>query len=136
MCNEALAKQIDRAVFPGLQGGPHNHTTAALAVALKEALQPEFKTYAKAVVDNASTLADRLLSHGYDLVSGGTENHLILMDLTAQNVPERWLRRPWKPRASYATPIACLSIRANPSTPAASVLVRPPLLLVVWEAMK
>ena len=87
MCTEALAKQIDRAVFPGLQGGPHNHTTAALAVALKEALQPEFKTYAQAVVDNASTLAERLLSHGYDLVSGGTENHLILMDLTAQNVP-------------------------------------------------
>jgi len=87
MCTDALAKQIDRAVFPGLQGGPHNHTTAALAVALKEALQPEFKTYARAVVDNAKTLAERLLHHGYDLVSGGTDNHLILMDLTAQNVP-------------------------------------------------
>jgi glycine hydroxymethyltransferase len=86
MCKNEIAKRIDRAVFPGLQGGPHNHTTAALAVALKEALQPEFKTYAAATVSNAQTLATGLLSHGFNLVSGGTDNHLILMDLTNKGI--------------------------------------------------
>jgi len=81
------ASRLDRAVFPGLQGGPHNHTTAAIAVALKEASQPEFKTYAKAIVENAVALADELLARGFDLVSGGTDNHLILADLTNKGVP-------------------------------------------------
>ena len=89
MCKSELAKQIDRAVFPGLQGGPHNQTTAGLAVALGEALQPDFKEYAKKVVANARTLADRLMSHGYDLVTQGTDNHLILMDLTNKDITGR-----------------------------------------------
>ena len=80
------AQAVDRAVFPGLQGGPHNHTTAAIAVALQEAARPSFRAYARQVVANASALADALLARGYTLVSGGTDNHLILMDLTAQGI--------------------------------------------------
>ncbi|MDX2054687.1 MAG: serine hydroxymethyltransferase [Polyangiaceae bacterium] len=86
MCKAEHAKAIDRAVFPGLQGGPHNHTTAGIAVAAKEASTPEFKQYANAVVSNAKVLAEALLSHGFDLVTGGTDNHLILIDLTRKNV--------------------------------------------------
>jgi glycine hydroxymethyltransferase len=80
------ANALDRAVFPGLQGGPHNHTTAAIAVALKEAAQPSFKGYAAQVVANAAVLAEELMSRGFDLVSGGTDNHLILIDLTNKGV--------------------------------------------------
>ncbi|MFG2001187.1 serine hydroxymethyltransferase [Spirillospora sp. NPDC048911] len=80
------AKAIDKAVFPGLQGGPHDHTTAAIAVALKEAARPEFAAYARQIVANARALADALLERGYDLVSGGTDNHLILIDLTNKGV--------------------------------------------------
>ena len=80
------AQAIDKAVFPGLQGGPHNHTTAAIAVALKEAARPEFAAYAHQVVANAKALAGALLGRGYTLVSGGTDNHLILLDLTAQGI--------------------------------------------------
>jgi len=80
------AKAIDKAVFPGLQGGPHNHTTAGIAVALREAALPSFRTYAAQVVANAAALASALRSHGYDLVSGGTDNHLLLVDLTAKGV--------------------------------------------------
>ena len=77
-----LADRIDRAVFPGLQGGPHDHTTAAIAVALGEAMKPEFKTYAAATVANAKALAKALLDRGFRLVTGGTDNHLLLVDLT------------------------------------------------------
>ncbi|WP_141586032.1 serine hydroxymethyltransferase [Actinomadura sp. WMMA1423] len=80
------AKAIDKAVFPGLQGGPHDHTTAAIAVALKEAAQPDFAGYARQVVANARALAAALLERGYDLVSGGTDNHLVLIDLTSKGV--------------------------------------------------
>ena len=86
MCKQEFAKDIDRAVFPGLQGGPHNHTTAGIAVAAKEAATPEFKTYAHAIVANAKTLAEGLLSKGFSLVTGGTDNHLILIDLRTKNV--------------------------------------------------
>jgi glycine hydroxymethyltransferase len=86
LCRNEFAESIDKAVFPGLQGGPHNHTTAAIAVALKEAATPEFKTYAKKVVSNAKTLADELKACGFSLVSGGTDNHLILIDLTNKKV--------------------------------------------------
>ncbi|MEU5880656.1 serine hydroxymethyltransferase [Spirillospora sp. NPDC047279] len=86
MCDAAHAKAIDKAVFPGLQGGPHDHTTAAIAVALKEAAQPEFAAYARQIVANARALAGALLDRGYDLVSGGTDNHLILIDLTGKGV--------------------------------------------------
>ncbi|PZU49863.1 MAG: serine hydroxymethyltransferase [Sphingomonas sp.] len=77
----AIAKKIDSAVFPGLQGGPLMHVIAAKAVAFQEALQPSFKTYAHAVVENARALAASLQSHGLDIVSGGTDNHLMLVDL-------------------------------------------------------
>ncbi|MBB5789137.1 serine hydroxymethyltransferase [Jiangella mangrovi] len=86
LTTEEYAKPIDKAVFPGLQGGPHNHTTAGIAVALGEAAQPEFKDYAHQIVANAVTLADELLARGFDLVSGGTDNHLILIDLTSKDV--------------------------------------------------
>ncbi|OXM43033.1 serine hydroxymethyltransferase [Amycolatopsis alba] len=81
------AKAVDKAVFPGLQGGPHNHTTAAIAVALGEAQKPEFAEYAHMIVANARALAEALVERGYDLVSGGTDNHLLLIDLTNKNVP-------------------------------------------------
>jgi len=87
MCAEEYAKPIDRAIFPGLQGGPHDHTTAGIAVCLREAAQPEFREYASRVVANGQALASELLALGYDLVSGGTDNHLILIDLTARDVP-------------------------------------------------
>jgi glycine hydroxymethyltransferase len=86
MCDAAQASAIDKAVFPGLQGGPHDHTTAAIAVALKEAAAPGFSDYAHQVVTNGKALAAALTEHGYQLVSGGTDNHLILMDLTAQEI--------------------------------------------------
>ena len=87
MSTSERASAVDKAVFPGLQGGPHNHTTAAIAVALREASDPSFRTYAHQVVANCKALADALLSRGYTLVSGGTDNHLILLDLTAQSIP-------------------------------------------------
>jgi len=77
-----LAERIDRAIFPGLQGGPHDHTTAAIAVALGEAAQPEFKQYGRQVVANAKALADGLLRRKLTLVTGGTDNHMVLIDLT------------------------------------------------------
>lgn len=81
-----LENPINFAVFPGLQGGPHNHTIAALATALKQACAPEFKTYQKQVVSNSKTLASSLTDHGFDLVSGGTDNHLVLVDLRKQGI--------------------------------------------------
>jgi glycine hydroxymethyltransferase len=83
------AQAIDRAVFPALQGGPHDHTTAAIAVALQEAAQPSFTAYARAVVTNAAVLAEGLLERGFDLVSGGTDNHLLLVDLTSKGIGGR-----------------------------------------------
>jgi glycine hydroxymethyltransferase len=86
MCKAEHADAIDRAVFPALQGGPHNHTTAAIAVALREASTPEFKAYGQQIVHNAKALAAALLSHGFALISGGTDNHLILIDMTNKGV--------------------------------------------------
>ena len=83
------ADKVDRAVFPGLQGGPHDHTTAAIAVALHEAAQPDFAAYAHAIVANARALAAALAERGFDLVSGGTDNHLLLVDLTPVGVGGR-----------------------------------------------
>ena len=87
MSTEEHAKALDKAVFPGLQGGPHNHTTAAIAVALKEAATAEFRDYAHAIVANAKALAEGLVSRGFDLVSGGTDNHLLLVDLENKQLP-------------------------------------------------
>ena len=84
--DEDIAKKINSAVFPGLQGGPLMHVIAAKAVAFKEALQPEFKAYAQQVVTNARALAEALKSHGLDVVSGGTDNHLMLVDLRPKSL--------------------------------------------------
>ena len=86
MSTEARATAVDKAVFPGLQGGPHNHTTAGIAVALHEAAQPSFRAYAARVVANARALAAALVERGFDLVSGGTDNHLLLVDLTSKGI--------------------------------------------------
>jgi glycine hydroxymethyltransferase len=86
MCKSEHAKDIDRAVFPGLQGGPHNHTTAGIAVAAKEAQAPAFKDYARKIVANARTLAEALASKGFRLITGGTDNHLVLLDITPKQV--------------------------------------------------
>lgn len=86
LSTEAMQKKVDRAVFPGHQGGPHNHTTAALAVALHEASQPDFKTYAHAIVENARALASGLLEEGFGVVSGGSDNHLVLFDATPRGI--------------------------------------------------
>ncbi|MFT3937267.1 serine hydroxymethyltransferase [Rhodopseudomonas sp.] len=95
--DEALAKKFNSAIFPGLQGGPLMHVIAAKAVAFKEALQPDFKVYTKNVVENAKVLAETLRSAGFDLVSGGTDNHLMLVDLRPKglkgNVSEKALVR-------------------------------------------
>lgn len=87
MCDERHKAAIDKAVFPGLQGGPHNHTTAAIAVSAHEASTPAFSRYAHAVVQNAKAMAEVLLARGLSLVTGGTDNHLILADLTPKGVP-------------------------------------------------
>lgn len=86
LCKEQFAKQIDKAVFPGTQGGPLMHIIAAKAVALGEALTEEFKDYQKQVVKNAAVLADELMKHGIDIVSGGTDNHLMLLDLRNKGI--------------------------------------------------
>jgi glycine hydroxymethyltransferase len=86
-CKKQHASAIDRAVFPGLQGGPHNHTTAAIAVAAHEAMQPSFVEYAKNVVANAKELAQALVDRGFGVTTGGTDNHLMLVDLTSKGVP-------------------------------------------------
>lgn len=86
LCKEELAKKIDKAVFPGTQGGPLMHIIAAKAVCLGEALKPEFKAYQEQVVKNASALAKGLVARGFDLVSGGTDNHLMLVDLRNFNI--------------------------------------------------
>ena len=86
LCREELAKQIDKAIFPGTQGGPLMHAIAAKAVALGEALKPEFKEYQAQIVKNAKALSEALLEEGFDLVSGGTDNHLMLVDLRSLGI--------------------------------------------------
>ncbi|MGB9901739.1 serine hydroxymethyltransferase [Methanothrix sp.] len=86
MCREELAQAIDRAVFPGIQGGPMMHTIAAKAVAFREAMTPEFRRYQEQIVRNAAALAGRLIENGFDLVSGGTDNHLMLVKLLKEGI--------------------------------------------------
>lgn len=93
LCRESLAKQIDKAIFPGTQGGPLMHIIAAKAVALGEALRPEFKEYQRKIVDNAQTLAGALTDNGLKLVSGGTDNHLMLVDLRDTGVTGKELEK-------------------------------------------
>ncbi|HRU40075.1 MAG TPA: serine hydroxymethyltransferase, partial [Candidatus Goldiibacteriota bacterium] len=93
LCRAELAEAIDKAVFPGLQGGPHMHTISALAVALKEADSEEFTAYARQVVANAKVLAEALMEKGFNLFTGGTDNHLILIDLRNKNIPGKKLAK-------------------------------------------
>ena len=93
LCREELAKKIDKAIFPGTQGGPLMHTIAAKAVCFGEALKPEFKTYQEQIVKNAKALEKALLAEGFDLVSGGTDNHLLLVDLRPMNITGKELEK-------------------------------------------
>lgn len=86
LCKEEYAKAIDKAIFPGIQGGPLEHIIASKAVCFKEALEDDFKIYQKQVIKNAKALADELINRGFKLVSGGTDNHLVLLDLTNKNI--------------------------------------------------
>jgi glycine hydroxymethyltransferase len=88
LCKKEYAKAIDKAIFPGMQGGPHDHINAAKAVAFKEALQPDFKVYSQQVVKNAQLLASELMGRGFTIISGGTDNHLMLIDtMKGRNLP-------------------------------------------------
>lgn len=89
LCKEAVAAKIDRAVFPGLQGGPHNNTTAGIAIAAKEAQTEEFKQYAQRILDNAKALGEELASRGYRLVTGGTDTHMLVVDVTPKGISGR-----------------------------------------------
>src|SRR3989339_673375 len=102
---ENIPTLIDRAIIPGIQGGPHNHQTAAIAVALKEALQPDFKEYGHQIVKNAKALAAELMTRGFDLVTGGTDNHLMVVDLTNKNISGK--------QASLALDRAGITINKN-----------------------
>lgn len=86
LCKKEYATKIDKAIFPGIQGGPLEHVIAAKAVCFKEALSPDFKEYQKKVVENAKALSDALIKRGFDIVSGGTDNHIVLLDLRSKNV--------------------------------------------------
>jgi glycine hydroxymethyltransferase len=110
LCRAEHARAIDRAVFPGLQGGPHVHAIAALAVALAEASRPEFARYAQQVVANARALADELLRQGVRVVTGGTDNHLVLIDVTAFGGEGRG---PTGKEAATALDLAGLETNAN-----------------------
>lgn len=93
LCKEEHAAKVDKTVIPGLQGGPHMHTIAAIAVALAEADTEEFIVYAKQIVKNAKRLAEKLVEYGFDLVSGGTDNHLLLIDLREKGIPGKKLAK-------------------------------------------
>jgi glycine hydroxymethyltransferase len=93
LCRQQHAQAVDKSVFPGLQGGPHMHTLTAIAVALAEADTPEFVAYAKQIVKNSKVMAEKLLEHGFNLVSGGTDNHLILIDLRNKGIPGKKLAK-------------------------------------------
>ncbi len=86
MCKEKWAKELDKTVFPGIQGGPLEHVIAAKAVAFGEALKPEFKTYQQQVVANAKIMAKEFVKRGYKIISGGTDNHSMLIDLRSKNI--------------------------------------------------
>jgi glycine hydroxymethyltransferase len=110
-----LAGKIDRAVFPGLQGGPHQHIIAGKAVAFKEALQPSFKDYSKQIVTNAKALAGSLMENGIKLVTNGTDNHLILIDLRPMGVGLGREAAVALEEAGICT--NCNTVPSDPSTP-------------------
>jgi glycine hydroxymethyltransferase len=86
MCKDEFAAKVDKAVFPGMQGGPHDHITAAKAVAFGEALRPEFRDYTRQVIKNCQILSDELIKLGFRVISGGTDNHLIVVDMTSKGI--------------------------------------------------
>ncbi len=114
LCKAEHASNIDRAVFPGLQGGPHMHTITGIAVALAEADTPEFIAYAKQIKRNAKALAEKLLEYGFNLVSGGTDNHLMLIDLRNKGIPGKKFAKALD-RANIVT--NCNSIPNDPAPP-------------------
>jgi len=103
MCKEELAQAIDRSVFPGTQGGPFMQAIAAKAVAFKEAMTPEFKDYQFQIIRNARALAERLMENGFDLVSGGTDNHLMMVKLLKEGITGSWQTRLWRGPGSPST---------------------------------
>ncbi|KPN32120.1 serine hydroxymethyltransferase [Halolamina pelagica] len=127
MCGEEWAEAVDKAVIPGMQGGPLMHNIAGKAVGFKEALTPEFEEYAARVVTNAEAMAERLRERGLDLVSGGTDTHLVLADLRPSHPtpPGRTSRGRWRRPASSSTPTRCPARRARRSTPPGSASGRP-----------
>jgi len=114
LCKAEHAATVDKAVFPGLQGGPHNHTTAAIAVAAREASAPEFKAYAANIVHNAKVLGEELKARGFALITGGTDNHLLLIDMT----PKGLAGKPYAKALERAGIVCnCNSIPFDPRKP-------------------
>jgi glycine hydroxymethyltransferase len=114
LCKEEHAKKMDKTVFPGLQGGPHMHSISAIAVALKEASTPAFAEYAKQIIKNARAMAEKLLEYGFNLVSGGTDNHLILIDLRNKNIPGKKLSQALSKAGIYTN---CNSVPQDTAPP-------------------
>lgn len=114
MCKQQHASAVDRAIFPGLQGGPHMHTITAIAVAMGEALTNDFKTYAAQVVKNAKRLSEKLMEYGFELVSGGTDNHLILIDMRNKGIPGKKMAKALD-RARIVT--NCNTVPNDPAPP-------------------
>jgi len=108
------AKKVDKSVFPGLQGGPHMHTLTAIAVALAEADTPEFRNYAAQIIKNSKAMAQKLMEYGFDLVSGGTDNHLMLIDLRNKGIPGKQLAKALE-RAKITT--NCNTVPDDPAPP-------------------
>ena len=123
--DEEIGKKINSAVFPGLQGGPLMHVIAAKAVAFGEALKPDFKLYIKGVVDNAKALGETLVKGGVALVSGGTDTHLMLVDLRPKKLTGKAAEARLAAPTSPATRTACRSIRRSRRSPPASGLGSP-----------
>lgn len=115
--DEELAKRIDNIIFPGMQGGPLEHIIAAKAVAFMEALQPEFKVYAERVVENAQYLAEYLKSHGFDIVTNGTDNHLMLLDLTKKSYGGKEAEKRLERAGIFANRNAIPSVKESPYNP-------------------
>ena len=132
MCNKEHASAIDKAVFPGLQGGPHNQATAGIAVAAKEASTPAFRDYAHQVVANAKVLADELTARNFSLVTGGTDNHLILIDLTSRNITGKVAAQALARAGMVGNYNSVPSTRASPSTPRASASAPPRSPRAAW----
>jgi len=132
LCRAVHASALDKAVFPGLQGGPHDHTTAGIAVALHEASQPAFREYAQNVVKNASVLAAELMARGYHVVSGGTDNHLILVDLTNKNITGKIAAKALDRAGMELNYNSVPMTRASRSTRPASGSARPRSPVAAW----